>query len=120
MWQKFSAEISKFLTWSSRMAGNPLTFIIALTILGTWFIIGLMIGIDVTWLLVIDTIATINATLMVFIIQSTQIRENKALHLKIDELIRVTEKAESELIAIEEKEEAELIKIKKRLFMPEH
>ncbi len=49
----------------------------------------------------INTVATINASLMVFIIQNTQVRESMALHLKIDELIRVTKEAENEVIAIE-------------------
>lgn len=108
--------LPKFLTWSAKMAGNPLSFVIALLALFAWGIAGLIFGFSDTWLLIINTIATINATLMVFIIQNTQIREVKALHLKIDELIRVTEKAENELIAIEEMEEEQLEEIRQKLF----
>lgn len=108
--------LSKFLTWSAKMAGNPITFAIALLLLASWLMIGLMRGFSNTWLLIIDTIATVNAALMVFIIQNTQIRESKALHLKIDELIRVTKEAENELIAIEKLEEEEIEKIKKKIF----
>lgn len=53
---------------------------------------------------------------MVLIIQNTQNRENKALHLKIDELIRVTHEATDELIAIEELEEKEIEQIKMKIF----
>lgn len=108
--------LSKFLTWSAKMAGNPITFVIALSVVAIWLVIGLFIGFDTKWILVLDTIATLNAALMVFIIQNTQIRESKALHLKIDELIRVTKEAENELIAIEEMEEEELDKIKNKIF----
>jgi len=66
--------------------------------------------------LILNTIATLNAALMVLIIQNTQIRESKALHLKIDELIRVTKEATRELIAIEEMEEEEIEQIRKRIF----
>lgn len=111
-----NSTLVKFLAWSARMAGNPITFISALFIVILWLIIGLFLGFTSTWLLIINTLATLNATLMVFIIQNTQSRENKALHLKIDELIRVTKEADRELIAIEEREEGELEKIKKRLF----
>ena len=76
-------------------------------------------GLCNTWLLILNTIATVNAALMVFIIQNTQIRESKALHLKIDELIRVTKEAENELIAIEQMEEEEIEKIKKKIFQRE-
>lgn len=109
-------KLSKFLNWSAKMAGNPLVFIGALVVLIGWIAFGLIYGFSDTWLLIINTIATINATLMVFIIQNTQIKESKALHLKMDELIRVTKEAENELIAIEEMEEDDLEKIKKRIF----
>lgn len=112
---KRKAILPRFLTWSAKKAGNPITFAIALFILISWFIVGLIIGFTDTWLLIINTLATLNAALMVFIIQNTQIRESKALHLKIDELIRVTKEAENELIAIEEIEEEELDKIRKKL-----
>lgn len=114
MMKKLS-RLSTFLNWSAKKAGHPLTFVLALCILACWFIVGLVWGFSNTWLLILNTIATINASLMVFIIQSTQIRENKALHLKIDELIRVTEEATKELIAIEEIEESELEKIRKKI-----
>lgn len=108
--------LSKFLTWSAKMAGNPITFAMALLALAAWLMIGIVWGFSNTWLLIINTIATVNAALMVFIIQNTQIRESKALHLKIDELIRVTKEAENELIAIEQMEEEEIEKIKKKIF----
>lgn len=108
--------LSRFLAWSAKMAGNPLTFVIALLVVAFWLVVGLIRGYNDTWLLILNTIATINAALMVLIIQNTQIRENKALQMKIDELIRVTKEAENELIAIEEKEEEEIEKIRKKLF----
>lgn len=111
--------LARFLTWSAKMAGNPITFVIALSIIALWTVLGLFLGFDTNWILILDTIATLNATLMVFIIQNTQMRESKALHLKIDELIRVTKEAERELIAIEELEEEELEKIKRKLLSKE-
>ena len=75
--------LSKFLTWSAKMAGNPITFMIVLSIVAIWITAGFFIGFDTKWILILDTIATLNAALMVFIIQNTQIRESKALHLKL-------------------------------------
>lgn len=108
-------SLSKFLTWSAKMAGNPITFVMALSVVAIWLIIGLYFSFDTNWILILNTIATLNAALMVFIIQNTQNRENKALHLKIDELIRVTKEATDELIAIEEMEEEEIEKIKMKI-----
>lgn len=107
---------SKFLAWSCKMAGQPATFVLALSVIVIWLIIGFFWGFDTKWLLILNTIATLNATLMVFIIQNTQNKGNKALHLKIDGLIRATKEATNELIAIEEMEEEELEEIRKKIF----
>lgn len=82
-------KLSKFLSWTAKVAGNPITFVVALAIVFSWLIFGFVLGFDTQWILVLNKIATLNAALMVFIIQNTQNRENKALHLKIDKLIRV-------------------------------
>lgn len=108
--------LSKFLAWSAKTAGNPITFVTALSIVAIWIIVGFFVGFETDWILILNTIATLNAALMVFIIQNTQTRENKALHLKIDELIRVTKEAENDLISIEEREEEEIEKIRKKIF----
>jgi len=116
---KKTPTLSRFLNWSAKKAGSPITFVLALIVLAVWLIIGIILGFNHTWLLILNTIATLNAALMVFIIQNTQNRESKALHLKIDELIRVTKEATNELIAIEELEEEELEKIKRKIFQKE-
>ncbi|MCE5318570.1 MAG: low affinity iron permease family protein [Parachlamydia sp.] len=109
------SKINAFLKRSCQMAGKPITFILALSIVIAWFIVGLFVGFSPTWLLIIDTIATVNASLMVFIIQNTQNRESKALHMKIDELLHSIKEAKNELIAIEEIEEEELEELRKQL-----
>lgn len=115
-----TSTLAKFLTWSAKMAGKPITFVTALSIVAVWMVSGIFLGFDTNWILILNTIATLNAALMVFIIQNTQIRESKALHLKIDELIRVTKEATNELIAIEEMEEEEIEKIRMKIFQKEN
>lgn len=105
-------NLTRFMNWSAKTAGKPITFVIAWGIIFIWVIIGLFWGFTSGWLLVIDTLATLNASLMVFIIQNTQNRESRALHIKIDELIRATEKAENTFMALEEKEESEIESIR--------
>jgi low affinity Fe/Cu permease len=67
-----------------------------------WAATGTVFGWSDTWQLVINTGTTIVTFLMVFLIQSTQSRDTAALHVKLDELIRVTAEARNELIAAEE------------------
>lgn len=50
---------------------------------------------------------------MVFLIQNTQNRDAKVIHLKLDELIRVTKRARNHLVDLEDLEEAELDKLEK-------
>jgi low affinity Fe/Cu permease len=65
-----------------------------------------------TWQLVINTGTTIVTFLMVFLIQNTQNRDTTALHLKLDELIRVSESARNKLLDLEGLTEAELEHLK--------
>lgn len=109
------SKLSFFLRWSTRTAGRPITFVSALGLLITWFIVGIFWGFSDKWILILDTFATVNASLMVFIIQNTQNRESKALQMKVDGILSAIKEAEKKLIAIEDKEEKELEVIRKQL-----
>lgn len=111
--QKKLPVLNKFLRWSVRSAGKPITFVMALAFLVVWITVGFYLGFSNTWLLILTSIATINASLMVFIIQNTQSRESKALNLKLDGLISAIKEAENTLIAIEDATEEELDQIRK-------
>lgn len=74
-----------------------------LACLGTlvWLSLGPLFGWSDTWQLVINTFTTIVTFLMVFLLQHSQNRDTKALHLKLDEVIRSNEKADDSLVAVE-------------------
>jgi low affinity Fe/Cu permease len=80
-----------------------------------WAVSGPLFGFSDTWQLVINTGTTIVTFLMVFLIQNTQNRDTQALQLKIDELIRVTERARNRLISLEDLTEEELCRVKQEL-----
>jgi low affinity Fe/Cu permease len=73
-----------------------------------WAVTGPAFRFSDTWQLVINTGTTIVTFLMVFLIQNTQNRDSAALHLKLDELIRVSESARNKLLDLEDLTEAEL------------
>ena len=50
---------------------------------------------------------------MVFVIQNTQNRDTAAMHIKIDELIRVTQKARNVLLDLEELDDKTLDLLRK-------
>lgn len=61
-----------------------------------------------TWQLIINTGTTIITFLMVFLIQNTQNRDAKAIHLKLDELIRSAKGAQNGLIDLEDLSDEEI------------
>ena len=106
---------TRFARWTERQVGSPITFGLALAIVVIWAVTGPLFGWSDTWQLVINTGTTIVTFLMVFLIQSTQTRDTQALHLKLDELIRVNRAARNSLLNLEEMSEDE-IKEAKRTF----
>jgi low affinity Fe/Cu permease len=76
---------------ASDMFGTHWAFIAALSLVLGWAACGPLFDFSETWQLVINTTTTIVTFLMVFLIQSTQNRESKAIQLKLDELIRASQ-----------------------------
>ena len=101
----------KFSNKTSEMVGSPWAFILAVAIIIIWAVSGPIFGFSDTWQLVINTGTTIITFLMVFLIQNTQNRDAKAIHLKLDELIRSAKGARNSMVDLEELSDEELKKL---------
>ena len=101
----------KFSNKTSNVAGSALAFVVALGIIIIWGVSGPAFNFSDTWQLVINTGTTIITFLMVFLIQNTQNRDAKAVHLKLDELIRAVGHARTDLVGLEELTDEELAAI---------
>jgi len=104
----------KFARTVVRTSGHPMAFALAIGVIVIWALTGPWLRFDNTWLLVINTVATIITFLMIFLIRNAQNRESEAVQLKLDELIRATKAAQNTLLDIEELTEEELDRIKAR------
>lgn len=104
---------SRFARWTERQVGSPISFTLAVGIVVVWALSGPFFGWSDTWQLVINTGTTIVTFLMVFLIQSTQTRDTQALHLKLDELIRVNRSARNSMLNLEEMSETEIQEAKR-------
>lgn len=92
-------------------AGHASTFVLALFLITVWAISGPLFHFSNTWQLVINTSTTIITFLMVFLIQNTQNRDSRALHLKLDELIKASQGARNSMVSIEELSDEKLEEI---------
>ena len=104
---------STFANRVSRVAGSYLAFTVAFMIIVVWLISGPFFGFSNTWQLLINTSTTIVTFLMVFLIQNGQNRDMRAMHLKLDELIRSIDQASNQLIDAEEDSDSELESLQK-------
>jgi len=102
----------RFARWTEHQLGRSATFALAFSSIVLWGVTGPFFAWSDTWQLVINTGTTIVTFLMVFVIQNTQNRDTQALHLKLDELIRVNSAARNSLMGLEEKSEAEVEDVK--------
>ena len=91
--------------------GSAWAFVGALVVILVWLITGPTFHFSDTWQLIINTATTIITFLMVFLIQNTQNRDAKAVHLKLDELIRALKGARNKLVDLENLSEEELRKL---------
>jgi low affinity Fe/Cu permease len=94
--------------------GNPWSFLIALMVIIGWGITGPIFHYSDTWQLVINTGTTIITFLAVFLLQNTQNRDARAMHLKLDELLRSGEKARNHLIDLEHMSDEELDELERQ------
>jgi low affinity Fe/Cu permease len=92
----------------SKLVGSHWAFLLALLVIVGWALTGPMFHFSDTWQLVINTGTTIVTFLMVFLIQNSQNRDAKAIHLKLDELIRSVKGARNDLVLLENMSEEEL------------
>lgn len=103
---------SRIATGISHWAGQPLSFLLAISVIVIWAVTGPMFGWSDTWQLVVNTGTTIVTFLMVFLIQNSQNRDAAAMQAKLDELIRALDKARGQFIGIEHLSDTQIERIR--------
>jgi low affinity Fe/Cu permease len=104
-----------FAHLTAERTGSAWAFLFALFLVAAWLITGPYFRYSDTWQLVINTATTIITFLMVFLIQNTQNRDTREIHLKLDELIRSHEPARNLFMNLELLSDEELDELARRL-----
>jgi low affinity Fe/Cu permease len=106
---------TRFTSSAAIALGHAWVFIVALGVLVLWALSGPLLGFSDTWQLIINTSTTIITFLMVFIIQNTQNRDNLALNIKLDAMLKKIGVDRSDIIEAEEKSDKKLEKKKQKI-----
>jgi low affinity Fe/Cu permease len=106
---------TRFTSTVSTILGRPWIFTTALVVLTAWACSGPLLGFSDTWQLIINTSTTIITFLMVFIIQNTQNRDNLAMNIKLDTIMKKLHINEDVLIEAEEESDKKLEAEKKAI-----
>ena len=108
------SAFGRFAACSSQYLGSRWAFLTAIAVIIAWGLTGPIFHYSDTWQLIINTGTTIVTFLMVFLIQNTQNRDAKAIHLKLNELIHAVDKAKNHMIDVERLSETEIDALSKK------
>jgi low affinity Fe/Cu permease len=103
----------KFANWATNATGSSTAFILAAATIVIWAGTGPVFKYSETWQLIINTGTTIITFLMVFLIQKSQNKDSKAIHLKLNEIIAAHQGASNRMVNIEDITETELDQLHK-------
>jgi low affinity Fe/Cu permease len=102
-----------FAIHAANALGSSWMFLINVVLIVVWFVAGPFFNYSDSWQLVVNTGTTVLTYLAVFLIQNTQNRDAKAIHLKLDELIKGVEGARTHLVNLENLDDDELENLQK-------
>jgi len=103
-----TAAFRRFSDAASGWAGSPAFFALNLVTVAAFFGWGFTFGFSDTLQLIMTTGLTIVTQLMVVLIQGSQNRDGRAVHLKLDELLRAVSEARTDLAGAEDMAEEQV------------
>ena len=101
----------RFAEAAARLLSTPSAFLVAVATIVAWLLSGPAFHFSSQWQIVISTLTSVVTFLMVFLLQNTQARDSRALHLKLDELLRAVRDARTGLVGLERLPDAHLAEL---------
>ncbi len=99
---------------TAEVIGSSAAFFACVLIVAIWALSGFIFGFNDAWQLVINTFTNVLTLFIVILIQNTQNRDSKTIHLKLDELIRAVHEARTQLVGLENLSDDELNRLEEQ------
>ena len=99
---------SLLLSKADRHASRPMAAVIVVTVAGTWLIVSIVTGFPARWETIFQTAVSALTLAMVFIIQHTQARHQRATQRKLDEILLAIPGTDNALVTLEHASDDEL------------
>ena len=99
--------VSLLLSKADRYASRPAAAVIVLAAAGTWLVVSIVVGFPARWETIFETVVAALTLAMVFIIQHTQARHQRATQRKLDEILLALPDTDNALVTLEHASDAE-------------
>jgi low affinity Fe/Cu permease len=99
---------SLLLSKADRLASRPMAAVFVVAIAGTWLIVSIVVGFPARWETIFQTVVSALTLAMVFIIQHTQARHQRATQRKLDEILLAIPDTDNALVTLEHASDDEL------------
>jgi low affinity Fe/Cu permease len=106
--ERSRSAVSRWLSRIDRHASRPAVVLLVLAAVATWLVVSLAAGFPARWEIVFQTLVAALTLAMVFVIQHTQARHQRATHRKLDEILRALPDADNSLLTLEHASDVEL------------
>ena len=100
--------VSRWLSRLDRYASRPLAAVLVIGAAGLWIVVSIVAGFPARWETVFQTLVAALTLMMVFIIQHTQQRQQRATQRKLDEILQALPGTDNSLLTLEHASDEEL------------
>lgn len=102
------SQVSRWLWRVDRYASSPLASVLVIGAAAAWIVVSIAVGFPARWEIVFQTLVAALTLVMVFVIQHTQARHQRATQRKLDEILLAMPDADNSLITLEHASDDEL------------
>lgn len=100
--------VSQLLSRVDRYASRPLAVVFVVIAAGAWIIVSIAAGFPARWETIFQTLVAALTLAMVFVIQHTQARHQRATQRKLDEILLAMPGTDNALVTLEHASDDEL------------